>query len=120
MGHHMQSGGSPSTWAKDIILNQKFSNFDNQNKGNVQEGIKEDETTKLSTKVILFFVGIGFLVATVLNYKYLGGIQGIISFEMLEAEGDMINYVTAVACLVIFPIISVLCLVKVFKRKKID
>ena len=119
MVHHMQGGDSPATWTKDVIMNQKYSHFDNKKKQDAPEWDEPAEKShKIYVRIISFLVAVIFIAAAVYNFKFLGGIEGILSFEMLEVEGGMIEYVSSVSCLILFPIIAVIGFVKAFKKEK--
>ena len=61
----------------------------------------------------------GWSASTVKNYIYLGGIEGILTSEMLGYGKESIeSYIAALGSMIVMPMLTVLCLVLAFKKKR--
>ncbi len=77
-----------------------------------------EEATKstLKTRILLTLLAIGLLVATVVDYIYLGGYEAIISGDMPGVH-DWFDYAVEIGCLLVMPVLAVFFLSRVFKNK---
>ncbi len=73
--------------------------------------------TSAKNKVLLVAAAIALVIGTVLNYMYLGGIEGIMTGQRLLEEG-MTSYICAVGSLIAMPVLAVFLLWLAFKKKK--
>lgn len=81
---------------------------------------KEDSAREVKGKFkgYLVVLAVFFVVATVVEFNYLGGIEGILTSEMLGYGKESFgSYVAAVGSLVVFPALGGICLYLAFKRK---
>ena len=91
---------------------------------NVEDGEWKDSSVtevKGTFKWYLLVIAALFIVGTVANYNYLGGIEGIMSAEMLGyGKESLASYIAGLGSLIVMPILAVVCLVLAFKKKKRD
>lgn len=89
---------------------------------NVEDGEWKDSSVtevKGTFKWYLLILAVIFAVSTVVNYNYLGGIEGILTSEMLGYGKESIeSYIAALGSMIVMPILAVVCLVLAFKKKK--
>lgn len=70
-------------------------------------------------KWYLLVLALIFAVSTVKNYIYLGGIEGILTSEMLGYGKESIeSYIATLGSMIVMPMLTVLCLVLAFKKKR--
>ena len=89
---------------------------------NVEGGEWKDSSVtdvKGGFKWYLIVIAAGFIVCTVFNYKYLGGIEGIMAMlsQMLEVAWWKTDFVGLLG-MIFLPALAVLCLFLAFKKKK--
>lgn len=116
----MSKFGPMNEWTRDAVKNLHHSNLYNKDTFLKQDFDAPDEDNggyKVYTRVFFFALAVLFVGLTVINYNYLGGIEGIIAEEMLTIK-KFEEYWTSLGCLVVFPVMAVVCLVMAFKRKK--
>ena len=93
-------------------------------KNKVEDGEWKDSSVtevKGSFKWYLLILAVIFIVSTVVNYNYLGGIEGILTSEMLGYGKESIeSYIAALGSMIVMPVLAVVCLVLAFKKKKRD
>lgn len=89
--------------------------------GKVEDGDWKESTAREAKgkfKGYLVLLAILFVVGAIINFEYLGGIEGIMTSERLGYGKESLgSYVAAVGSLVVFPILSGVCLYLAFKRK---
>ena len=89
---------------------------------NVEEGEWKDPSVteaKGTFKWYLLVIAAGFLVGTVANFNYLGGIDGIMAMlsQMFEVVWWKTDFVGLLG-MIFLPALAVLCLFLAFKKKK--
>ena len=82
--------------------------------------MEETEGFNLYAQILCLLVGVLLIVGTGVMYKRLGGIDGLLNQEMCAKYG-VTEYAVSLGCLVMFPILSIICfylfLKKIIKRK---
>lgn len=89
---------------------------------NIEDGEWKDPSVtevKGTFKWYLLILAVIFAVSTIVNYNYLGGIEGILTSEMLGYGKESIeSYIAALGSMIVMPVLAVVCLVLAFKKKK--
>lgn len=95
---------------KVLKMNGKYYYYDHDKD-------KEDIEEHGVFKIYLIALGVILIVATIINFNYLGGIEGILTAKMLPIEGTR-NYIAAVGSLFLMPILSAIFLWLAFRKNK--
>ena len=99
----------------------KVSN-NNYYKGKVVDGEWTDpavSNVKGKFKWYLLVIAVLLVAGTVVNFNYLGGVEGIRTAELLVTKQETLTtYVAGVGSLVVLPALAVICLVLAFKKRK--
>ena len=96
---------------------KKFNLFKKKQKYYYYGQDDEDIEEHGSFKIYLIALAAIMIVGTIVNFNYLGGIEGLMTQKMLLVEGYR-SYFAAVGSLILMPILAVIFLWLAFRKNK--